>query len=65
MFAGIDMVRPGATLGDVDAAIEAVAWAQSFSSVRDFCGHGTGRVFHDTPQVLHYGRAGTGIRNEG
>ena len=61
MFAGIDMVRPGATLGDVGAAIEAVAKGQGFSSVRDFCGHGIGQVFHDTPQVLHYGRAGTGI----
>lgn len=61
MFAGINTVRPGATLGDVGAAIEAVARAEGFSSVRDFCGHGIGRVFHDAPQVLHYGRAGTGI----
>jgi methionyl aminopeptidase len=61
MYAGIDAVRPGATLGDVGAAIEAVARAQGFSTVRDFCGHGIGRVFHDAPQVLHYGRAGTGI----
>lgn len=61
MFAGINIVRPGTTLGDVGAAIEAVARAERFSSVRDFCGHGIGRVFHDAPQVLHYGRAGTGI----
>jgi methionyl aminopeptidase len=61
MMAGINKVRPGATLGDVGAAIEAVARAQGFSSVRDYCGHGVGQVFHDTPQVLHYGRAGTGI----
>ncbi len=61
MFAGIEQVRPGATLGDVGAAITAVARAHGFSSVRDFCGHGIGRVFHDAPQVLHYGRAGTGI----
>jgi methionyl aminopeptidase len=61
MMAGIHKVRPGATLGDVGAAIEAVARAQGFSSVRDYCGHGVGQVFHDTPQVLHYGRAGTGI----
>ncbi|WP_300753252.1 type I methionyl aminopeptidase [Janthinobacterium sp.] len=61
MMAGINTVRPGATLGDVGAVIEAVAKAQGFSSVRDFCGHGVGKVFHDTPQVLHYGRAGTGI----
>lgn len=61
MYAGINQVRPGATLGDVGAAIEAVARAERFSSVRDFCGHGIGRVFHDAPQVVHYGRAGTGI----
>ena len=61
MMAGIHQVRPGARLGDVGAAIEAVARAQGFSSVRDYCGHGVGQVFHDTPQVLHYGRAGTGI----
>ncbi len=61
MFAGIDAVRPGATLGDIGAAIQAVARAQQFSSVRDFCGHGIGQVFHDTPQVTHYGRPGTGI----
>ncbi|WP_317205288.1 type I methionyl aminopeptidase [Janthinobacterium sp.] len=61
MMAGIHKVRPGATLGDVGAAIEAVARAQGFSSVRDFCGHGLGQVFHDAPQVLHYGQAGTGI----
>jgi methionyl aminopeptidase len=61
MMAGINAVRPGARLGDVGAAIEAVARAQGFSSVRDYCGHGVGQVFHDAPQVLHYGRAGTGI----
>ena len=61
MMAGIQTVRPGATLGDVGAAIEAVARAQDFSSVRDFCGHGLGQVFHDAPQVLHYGRPGTGV----
>ncbi|MEO6351504.1 MAG: type I methionyl aminopeptidase [Burkholderiaceae bacterium] len=61
MMAGINVVRPGATLGDVGAAIEAVARAQGFSSVRDFCGHGVGKVFHDAPQVLHYGKAGTGV----
>lgn len=61
LFAGIGQVRPGATLGDVGAAIAAVARGHGFSTVRDFCGHGIGRVFHDAPQVLHYGRAGTGI----
>jgi methionyl aminopeptidase len=61
MMAGINTVRPGATLGDVGAAIEAVARAQGFSSVRDYCGHGIGQVMHDAPQVVHYGRAGIGI----
>lgn len=61
MMAGIAEVRPGATLGDVGAAIEDIARAAGFSSVRDFCGHGVGQVFHDTPQVLHYGKRGTGI----
>lgn len=61
MMAGIAEVRPGATLGDVGAAIDAIARSAGFSSVRDFCGHGLGQVFHDTPQVLHYGTRGTGI----
>ena len=61
MMAGINEVRPDATLGDVGAAIEAVARAQGFSTVRDFCGHGIGQEMHAAPQVLHYGRAGTGI----
>lgn len=61
MFAGIDAVRPGATLGDVGAAIDTLVRANGFSGVRDFCGHGIGLIFHDAPQVLHYGRAGTGI----
>jgi methionyl aminopeptidase len=61
LYAGIRQVRPGATLGDVGAAIAALAREYGYSSVYDFCGHGTGRVFHDAPQVLHYGRAGTGI----
>jgi len=59
--AGIAQVRPGATLGDVGHAIETVARRERFSIVRDFCGHGVGRVFHDAPQVLHYGRPGTGV----
>jgi methionyl aminopeptidase len=61
MMAGIDLIRPGATLGDVGAAIEAVARRERFSVVRDFCGHGLGRVFHDAPLVMHYGQAGTGV----
>jgi len=62
MMAGIGAVRPGATLGDIGAAIQRVAEGQRFSVVRDFCGHGLGRIFHDSPSVLHYGKAGTGMR---
>lgn len=62
MMAGIEAVRPGATLGDIGAAIQRVAEGQRFSVVRDFCGHGLGRIFHDSPSVLHYGKAGTGMR---
>jgi methionyl aminopeptidase len=54
MMAGIDAVRPGATLGDVARAIQSHAEGNRFSVVRDFCGHGLGRVFHDAPSVLHY-----------
>ncbi|RSZ58371.1 type I methionyl aminopeptidase [Massilia atriviolacea] len=61
MMAGVRTVRPGATLGDVGAAVEAHIKSQGFSSVRDFCGHGIGKVMHDAPQVTHYGRPGTGI----
>ncbi len=62
MMAGIEVVKPGATLGDIGAAIQRVAEGQRFSVVRDFCGHGLGRVFHDSPSILHYGKAGTGMR---
>lgn len=61
LMTGIAAVRPGATLGDVGHAIEAVARRGRYSVVRDFCGHGLGRVFHDAPQVLHYGHPGTGV----
>jgi methionyl aminopeptidase len=61
LAAGLAVIRPGATLGDVGHAIETVARRERFSVVRDFCGHGVGRVFHDAPQVLHYGRPGTGV----
>lgn len=60
MWLGIDQVRPGATLGDIGQAIQRHAEASGFSIVREFCGHGIGRRFHEPPQVLHYGRAGTG-----
>ncbi|MDQ3510091.1 MAG: type I methionyl aminopeptidase [Pseudomonadota bacterium] len=61
MFRGIRVVKPGATLGDVGAAIQSYAEAERFSVVREYCGHGIGRVYHEEPQVLHYGRAGEGL----
>ncbi len=61
MWRGIEAVRPGATLGDIGASIQLHAEAQGYSVVREFCGHGIGRKFHEEPQVLHYGRAGTGL----
>ena len=57
---GIEQVRPGATLGDIGQAIQRHAEGNGFSVVREVCGHGIGRRFHEEPQVLHYGRAGTG-----
>ncbi|MBY8965071.1 type I methionyl aminopeptidase [Algiphilus sp. NNCM1] len=60
MVAGIEMVRPGATLGDIGHAVQQVAEAEGFSVVREYCGHGIGRGFHEDPQVLHYGKPGTG-----
>ena len=61
MMRGISVIRPGATLGDLGHAIQSHAENNRFSVVRDFCGHGVGRVFHDAPSVLHYGEAGTGL----
>jgi methionyl aminopeptidase len=61
MLRGISVVRPGATLGDIGAAIQTHVEKNRFSVVREYCGHGIGRVFHEDPQVLHYGRAGTGM----
>ncbi|MGX1306332.1 methionyl aminopeptidase [Amorphus suaedae] len=58
---GIDAVRPGATTGDIGAAIQAYVESERCSVVRDFCGHGVGQIFHDTPNILHYGRPGEGI----
>ena len=62
MWLGIEAVRPGAFLGDVGAAIQQHAEKHGYSVVREFCGHGIGRKFHEEPQVLHYGRPGTGLR---
>src|SRR6185437_8521688 len=61
MMRGIHAVRPGATLGDVGHAIQQHAEAAGFSVVREYCGHGIGKVYHDEPQVLHYGKPGTGV----
>ena len=61
MWLGIEKVRPGARLGDLGAAIQAHAEKHGYSVVREFCGHGIGRRFHEEPQVLHYGKTGTGL----
>lgn len=61
MMRGIEVVRPGATLGDIGHAIQSYAEKQGFSVVRDFCGHGIGRIFHAAPNVVHYGKPGTGL----
>ena len=61
---GIQMVKPGVTLGDIGAAIQAHAYKNRYSVVYEYCGHGIGQTFHEDPQVLHYGRAGTGLKLE-
>lgn len=61
MFRGIRAVRPGATLGDIGHAIQQYAESERFSVVREYCGHGIGKIYHEDPQVLHYGQPGTGV----
>ncbi|MEY4762551.1 MAG: hypothetical protein RLZZ200_2407 [Pseudomonadota bacterium] len=61
MWEGIRIVRPGARLGDIGHAIQALVEANGFSVVREYCGHGIGRVYHEDPQVLHYGTPGSGL----
>jgi methionyl aminopeptidase len=61
MWAGIRTVRPGTRLGDIGHAIQTLVESNNFSVVREYCGHGIGRVYHEDPQVLHYGEPGTGI----
>jgi methionyl aminopeptidase len=61
MMRGIAAVKPGGTTGDIGAAIQSYVEPQHMSVVRDFCGHGVGRLFHDEPNVVHVGRAGEGI----
>ncbi|MFT7687001.1 MAG: methionyl aminopeptidase [Candidatus Azotimanducaceae bacterium] len=61
LYLGIQAVKPGAFLGDIGHATQTHAEKNRFSVVREYCGHGIGRVFHDEPQVLHYGKRGTGV----
>ena len=60
LYLGIEMVKPGVHLGDIGYAIQQHAERQRFSIVREYCGHGIGRDFHEDPQVLHYGKPGQG-----
>ena len=62
LWKGIRMVSPGTHLGDIGNAIQTFVEAQGYSVVREYCGHGIGREFHEDPQVLHYGQAGTGVQ---
>jgi methionyl aminopeptidase len=61
LWRGIKVVKPGATIGDIGHAIQSYAESRRYSVVRDFCGHGLGRVFHDAPSVMHYGEPGKGV----
>jgi len=61
LYIGINMVKPGMKLGDIGHAIQTYTEAQHYSVVREYCGHGIGEKFHEAPQVLHYGKADTGI----
>lgn len=61
LYKGIELVKPGTRLGDIGEVIQKHAEKNGFSVVREYCGHGIGAVFHEEPQVLHYGRAGTGM----
>jgi methionyl aminopeptidase len=64
MVAGIRQVKPGAMLGDIGHAIQTVAHREHFSVVREYCGHGIGRIYHEDLQVLHYGQPGEGLKLE-
>ncbi len=64
MMLGIEQVKPGAYLGDIGHAIQSYVESNKFSVVRDYCGHGIGKIFHDEPAVLHFGKPGTGHRLE-
>src|SRR5262245_26034510 len=62
MMRGISVVKPGATTGDIGHAIQSFAEHHRYSVVRDFCGHGIGRVFHEPPNIVHYGDPSTGVK---
>lgn len=62
MYEGMKQVKAGAFVGDIGAAIQKLVEAERFSVVREYCGHGIGRAFHQEPQILHYGKAGTGVQ---
>ena len=64
MIEGIKVVKPGATTGDIGAAIQEYAESNNYSVVREYCGHGIGKRFHESPQILHYGKKNTGVRLE-
>ena len=64
MVRGIRLIRPGIQLGDIGHIIQKHAEANNYSVVREYCGHGIGRIFHEEPQVLHYGQPGTGVAIE-
>ena len=64
LYKGLALVKPGARLGDIGQVIQQYAESSYYSVVREYCGHGIGKVFHEEPQVLHYGAAGTGLRLE-
>lgn len=61
LYKAIELVRPGTRLGDIGHVIQTYAESNNYSVVREYCGHGIGRIFHEDPQVLHYGKPGTGI----
>ena len=64
MIEGIKVIKPGATTGDIGAAIQEYAEGNNYSVVREYCGHGIGKKFHENPQILHYGKRNTGVRLE-
>jgi methionyl aminopeptidase len=61
MIEGIKVIKPGSTIGDIGAAIQEYAESKNYSVVREYCGHGIGKNFHESPQILHYGKKNTGL----